>query len=240
MADILLRVIMLTGKINAETISTVDKYFGKEWGEGKPSVVFNDPEVTFPGKRFSIANKSDSLQSCVVMGLPAVKRDHEDYIPLRILVIALGGYFGSRLMSNIREEKGYTYGISASLIGRTDMSYISISSECDTKYTGLLIEEVKNEINRLIECKLDDAELDVVRANVLSDLVRTSDSPFSVAEYHITSICCDIPDDYFSRHIELIKNITPGKLQQMAEKYFIPEKLFISVAGDKNKLKKIC
>lgn len=232
--------IMLTGKINAETVSLVDKYFGKEWTTGDNVVKLNRTPASPSDVRLSVINKTDSLQSCVVMGIPAVERSHEDYIPLRILVIALGGYFGSRLMSNIREEKGYTYGISASLIGRADSSYIMISSESDTKYTWLLIDEVKKEIDKLKEFEIEEEELEIVKSNILSDLVKTSDSLFSIAEFHITAICCGIPDDYFKKHIELIKNITPEKLKQMAQKYFVQEKLFISVAGDKNKLKKLC
>lgn len=69
------------------------------------------------------------------MGMPTVLRSDADYIPLRILVTALGGYFGSRLMTNIREDKGYTYGISASLLGYRNNSFISISCQCDTSHT---------------------------------------------------------------------------------------------------------
>lgn len=230
--------IMLTGKINAETLSLVDKYFGKEWGSGKHSVKLNSPVISPSKGRLFISHKSGSLQSCVVMGIPAIERGHEDYIPLRILVIVLGGYFGSRLMTNIREEKGYTYGISASLIGRPDSAYIFISSESDTKYTGPLIREVKKEIDKLVKHQIGEEELEIVKSNILSDLVKTVDSPFSIAEFHITAICCGIPDDYFEKHIELIKNISPEKLRQTAEKYFVQDNLFILVAGDKNKLKK--
>ena len=232
--------IMLTGKINPETVSLVDKYFGKEWCKGRLPVELNCFPASPSGNRLSIVDKPGSLQSCLVMGIPAVERSHEDYIPLRILVIALGGYFGSRLMCNIREEKGYTYGISSSLIGRADSSYILVMSEADTKYTWLLIDEVRKEINKLVEFKIEDEELDTVKSNILSDLVKTVDSPFSIAEFHVTAICCGIADDYFEKHIEQIKNISPEKLKQIAEKYFVQENLFISIAGDKNKLKKIC
>lgn len=231
---------MLTGKINDGTVSMVDKYFGKEWDAGKIPVELNCPPALPSNGRLFIADKPGSLQSCVVMGIPAVERGHEDYIPLRILVTALGGYFGSRLMSNIREEKGYTYGISASLIGRADSSYILITSEADTKYTWLLIDEVRKEINKLLEFKIGGEELDTVKSNILSDLVKTVDSPFSIAEFHVTAICCGIADDYFTKHIEEVKNISAEKLKQIAEKYFVLDDLFISVAGDKNKLKKRC
>lgn len=227
---------ILSGIVTDEIINSIESHFGGKWGvDGSKSEIKTTP-LCHSELKSSVVDKPNSVQAGVVIGVDAVNRSHPDYIPLRILVTAFGGYFGSRLMTNIREDKGYTYGISAGLIGRKECSYILISSECDTKYTQLLIDEVKGEMQKLIDNPIDEDELSIVKSNMLSDLVKTVDSPFAIAEYNITSLCYGISNEYFEQQVEVIQNITAEELQVMAKKYFVEENIYISIAGDKNKL----
>lgn len=177
-------------------------------------------------------DKPGSLQSAVVLSLPAIPRNHPEYNPLRMTVTALGGYFGSRLMMNIREDKGYTYGISSALMGARDGSCITISAQCDNRYTLALIDEVKAELRRMVSDPLSAEELSRLKFNLASDLASTLDSPMAMMDYYELKRTVGIPDDYFYARQQTLATITPETVCEMAEKYLCPELLRISVAGD--------
>lgn len=176
--------------------------------------------------------KPGSLQSAVVMSIPAVPRSHPDYNALRMTVTALGGYFGSRLMMNIREDKGYTYGISASLLGAMEGSYISIAAQCDNRYTDALINEVRKELRRMAEEPLTDEELRKLKFNVASDLASTLDSPMTVMDYYELRRSVGIPEDYFYARQATVDNITKETICDLSRRYLDPDQLRISIAGD--------
>lgn len=180
----------------------------------------------------SIVKKAGSLQSAVVMSLPAVPRTHPDYNALRMTVTALGGYFGSRLMMNIREDKGYTYGISAALLGSREGGYITISAQCDNRYTYALIDEVKAELRRMADCPLSQDELERLRFNVASDLASTLDSPFTMMDYYEMMRTVGIPSDYFDARQSALASIDAAKVCELSRRYLDADSLRISVAGD--------
>ena len=180
----------------------------------------------------NIIRKTGSLQSAVVMSLPAIPRSHPDYNALRMTVTALGGYFGSRLMMNIREDKGYTYGISASLLGSAEGSYISIAAQCDNRYTEALIDEVRSELRRMAEEPLTDEELTKLKFNVASDLASTLDSPMTVMDYYELIRTVGIPEDYFYARQKTVDMITKDMICELSRRYLDPAQLRISIAGD--------
>lgn len=173
----------------------------------------------------------DSLQSAVAMAIPSIPRSHPDYNALRMAVTALGGYFGSRLMMNIREDKGYTYGISSALVGSKEGSYIQISAQCDNSYTEALIQEVKNELKLMADRSLGDEEMNRLRFNVYSDLASTLDSPFNIMDYYELQRTVGTPSDYFSQRLSAIRSLTPKRICMLSERYLDPSQLRIGVAG---------
>ena len=114
------------------------------------------------------------------MGLPVIGRENPDFFALKLLCTILGGYFGSRLMSNIREEKGYTYGISSSIAAMRYGSYLTISTQTGTEFTRPLIDEVFAEIDRLRNEPVPTDEFITVQNYLRGDMARTLDSPFSI------------------------------------------------------------
>lgn len=112
------------------------------------------------------------------MGLPVIGRENPDFFALKLLCTILGGYFGSRLMSNIREEKGYTYGISSSIAAMRYGSYLTISTQTGTEFTRPLIDEVFAEIDRLRNEPVPTDEFITVQNYLRGDMARTLDSPF--------------------------------------------------------------
>ncbi|MEE0979152.1 MAG: pitrilysin family protein [Muribaculaceae bacterium] len=174
----------------------------------------------------------DKDQTCVVMSFPSINRSHPDYNDLRITVMALGGYFGSRLMSNIREEKGYTYGINASLVGANELGYVTIECECDNSYVDSVIAETKKELSRLASEPMTDDELTTVKRIIKSSLANMLDSPFDTMGYYIGKQTIGFPDDYFHAQQRAMEGITPERIMEIASTYLNPEKMFLSTAGE--------
>lgn len=129
------------------------------------------------------------------MGMLSLDRNHPDYLKARVLVTLFGGYFGSRLMSNIREDKGYTYGISAAIMPYPGQGVLAVSAEAANEFVEPLIGEVYHEIDRLQNELASDGELSMVKNYMLGDMCRSYESAFSLADAWI--LCryraCRIP-----------------------------------------------
>ena len=228
-------IFVMSGKVGEKEIECIEKCFGVESVTNQPSEL-RSVERTPSTNRQIVVHKEGALQSAVYMMQEAVPRNHPDYINMRFLVTALGGYFGSRLMQNIREDKGYTYGINSMLIGRKSGSKVVIASECDNVYAEPLIEETRKEILRLQNELMCDEELEIVRNCMLSDLAKTLDSPFSMASCVSSNILYGTGEDYYNRQVRDIKNITAKKLLEVANEQLNVDEFYVSVAGDKKQL----
>lgn len=183
------------------------------------------------GRRRNIAF-SGTLQNAIVTGLPAVGRNHPDYNALRLTVMALGGYFGSRLMTNIREEKGLTYGISASLLGTHEGAYVKIAAQCDRANTETVLTEISNELKGLVTSPPQGDELKRLRMHAYTALARTLDTPDSIMGYYATRQLAGTPDDYFEAQKREIEALTSSRIADIASRYLMPEELRTVVAGE--------
>lgn len=228
--------VILSGKVEGQMFDVVNNCFGKTPVTGAPQQSATDsPSIKFKPDTV-VVDKPDALQSAVRMGMPTVLRSDADYIPLRILVTALGGYFGSRLMTNIREDKGYTYGISASLLGYRNNSFISISCQCDTSHTWQVAKEIKTEIEKLQNDTIPDDELRRLKSFMISDLARTLDTPFSIADYYASLHNNHISTDYFERQLATINSISASSLLDIAQRRLSSAEMLTVVAGNAKEL----
>lgn len=175
-----------------------------------------------------------SLQSAVRITIPAIPRSHPDYESLRAVVTALGGYFGSRLMKVIREEKGLTYGISAMLLGHHEGAFVTVASQCDNRYADQVIDGTLREIDRLASEPMDREELDTLRRYASSNIIATFDTPFTAIDYFITHRHTLTPPDYLERQQIAIASLTPEKIMDLAKRYLADAPKYISVAGSKS------
>lgn len=223
--------VYLAGKIDRAVESDVERMvrsIGEASGGEKVELVHHGFVAEAPGERR--VKLEGSLQSAVYMTFPAVARSHPDYTGLRFAVMALGGYFGSRLMSNIREDKGYTYGISANLLGYVDGSYVGISSEQDTSYTSAVVEETLKEIAAMTREPIGEEEMERVRSFALSQLAMVLDTVFDVASYRMMESTTSLPHDYFNRMQSTIREITPERVMELVARYLRPEEARIAIA----------
>ncbi|MDE6270434.1 MAG: insulinase family protein [Muribaculaceae bacterium] len=176
---------------------------------------------------------NESLQSAVDVVLPAVPRDHPDYLPLRLAVCALGGFFGSRLMQNIREDKGLTYGISASLLGMQEGGYVDISAQCAPTYTSALIDELRAELHRMSTEPLSGDELLRMRLYEQTRLAAMIDNAINAGDQYITQMVVGLPEGYFENTERITASITAEEIAAVSARYLRPEQMRIVIAGPK-------
>ncbi|NDW11951.1 insulinase family protein [Bacteroides sp. 214] len=227
--------VYISGKVTDEIIKRVEDAFGSmPFVSGHSlSEEPSSPLFTIKEKRI-FTEQPEALQSSVKLGLLSITRSHPDYLKLRVLVTILGGYFGSRLMSNIREEKGYTYGISAGQYFYPGTGIVVIATETDNDYVEPLIREVYAEIDRLQNDLVSKQELSVVKNYMLGDTCRSYESPFSLSDAWMFIQTTRLQADYFSSSVNAIKDVTPEELRDLACRYLCKESLKEVVVGKKS------
>ena len=224
----------LSGRISDDSIRRVETVFGEEpFGElsDKPSQIACTP-VSDARKRIFV-ERAGAMQSAVRLGMLTIDRNHPDYLKLRVLVTLLGGYFGSRLMSNIREKKGYTYGILSSLVAYPGQGSLVINAETANKHVESLIAEVYHEIDVLQKDLVSQTELSMVRNYMLGDMCRSCESAFSLADGWIFLQISGLGETYFTDAMQVVKEITPEEIRSLAVRYLRKEDLKEVVVGAK-------
>ncbi|MCD8292321.1 MAG: insulinase family protein [Prevotellaceae bacterium] len=224
----------LSGKVSEDCIDRVTSLFGAEpFGKGKEQP-FTNPclPVVSSAKRLFV-ERADALQCAVAMGLPFIDAHHPDYLKARVLVTLLGGYFGSRLMSNIREEKGYTYGINAAAVPAPGSCALVINAETAPEYVEPLIAEVYHEIDRLQTDLVSTEELAMVKNYMLGDLCRSYESALSLADAWIWIQTSGFDAGHFSRNLDAIKSVTSEEIRALAGRYLCKENIKEVVSGKK-------
>lgn len=223
--------IILSGRITDEVLQLVHRHFNiLSPGNTTPIVV---APIAPENQHTTIIHRPAALQSGLRMGMPVIGSEHPDYPLLTMLNLVLGGYFGSRLMTNIREEKGYTYGISSHIVSMRDGAYFTIVTETGTEYTRPLIDEVRSEMLQLCNTPIPLDELETARNYLQGRRARALDSPFSMSDYFVSSIISGTPLNYFNTEDEIIRTATADDLMRVARTYLHPDNLYIAIAGDK-------
>ena len=226
--------IYVSGKVGDDCVRRIEDLFGREaFGKG-----FQKPEktdfvpVSSVDKRIFV-EYADVMQSAVRMGMLSLERCHPDYLKARVMVTLFGGYFGSRLMSNIREEKGYTYGISAGIAPYPGQGILVINTETANEFVEPLVREVYHEIDRLQNDPVPEDELCMVKNYMLGEMCRSYESAFSLADAWMFVQVSGFGDTHFEDALNTIKNITPEEIRELAGRYLCKEKLKEVISGKK-------
>lgn len=170
-----------------------------------------------------------SLQSAVSMVAPMPGRDSEDYHMLRFTITALGGYFGSRLMQNIREKKGLTYGIDSSLLGMHEGAFINITAQFNADARTTVLEEIDAEIRNLAVNPPSGAELQQLKAHLGAALLKCVDGPGAVMETHFSPWKVGTPPDYYRRQQQALQSLNSDSISEMAAKYLVTANFLTAV-----------
>lgn len=219
-------VIFVAGKLPVQIIGLLNAHFGKMPLQ-KPGYLLSPVPVNpSPEKKWRIKNDEQAVQGAIRMASSFPNRHHPDFKKAVVLNNIFGGYFGSRLMSNIREEKGYTYGIYSYLQNHIQESAWMISTEAGLAYCEPLIEEVYKEMKLLRETPVSSNELKLVQNYMMGSLLGDLDGPFHIIAKWKNIILNGLGEDYFYSSVDAIKNSKPEELQALAQKYLQPENFY--------------
>ncbi len=177
--------------------------------------------------------KSGAVQNAIRIGRRLFNRKHPDYPKLTVLNTILGGYFGSRLMANIREDKGFTYGIHSGLVSLSDDGYFYIATEVGSEVCDAALKEIYFEVVQLQEHLVQEEELSLVKNYLLGSFQRSIDGPFALSERFKTVLLSGLNYDYFINYLDIVKNITSDDLLTLARKYLSPSEMTQISIGQK-------
>ncbi len=223
--------IVAAGNINNEVKSLINNKFSDKWNINfTDDFIIYKPQTT--KQKFNLIKKDDTVQAAMRIGKILFNRLHDDYQGMLVLNTIFGGYFGSRLMTNIREDKGYTYGISSSLVSLGDTGYLAISSEVGKNVCKNAINEVYNEIKILQNELVNKQELDLVKNYMLGQILRSFDGVFPTSDNFISLMINDLDFEYYNRLINKIKTIDSNEINKLAQKYLDKDSFIEVVAGD--------
>lgn len=223
--------ILISGKVDKEVIEQVNNHFGgNDWNKNidTKNIIH---KIEASDKKQHIITKEGAVQSALRIGKKLFNYSHEDYFGMSMLNKVLGGYFGSRLMTNIREDKGYTYGIGSILVSMRNEGYFVIASEVGADVCKEAIKEVYVEIDKLKKEKVSDEELNLVKNYVLGQMLRSFDGPFNLADSYRTIIENNMDFDFYDRYIETINSIKPVDIYNLANKYMDTDNFYEVIAG---------
>jgi zinc protease len=219
-------VIFVSGKVPASLQQQLNNTFGK-LSLSKPSFIVNDITVVpVAEKKYRIINDADGVQGAIRLARPFPNRHHPDFMKVMVLNTLFGGYFGSRLMSNIREDKGYTYGIHSYVQNHLQQTAWMISTEAGKDVSEATIEEVYKEMKLLREELVDEEELLLVRNYLIGTILGDLDGPFQIMGRWKNLILNNLDDKYFYDSVNTIKNISAEELRELAKKYLNPEAFY--------------
>jgi zinc protease len=215
--------VFVAGKPPADLAAQLNKSFG-----GLPFRQHSLPEIHFKPepatiKKYNIINDAAGVQGAIRIARPIFNRHHPDFAKLQVLNNIYGGFFGSRLMSNIREDKGYTYGIHSYLQNHLNDSAWLISTEAGRDVCEATIEEVYKEMAILRNEPIEKEELDLVRNYMIGSLLGDLDGPFQIIGRWKTYILNNLTEDFFYNSIQTVQTVTAEELQELAKKYLNPE-----------------
>jgi predicted Zn-dependent peptidase len=224
--------IILSGKIDDHTIKLLSESFGNH------DINTNGPIAEIqevPKYKPSILNLSgeNELQSAICIGRKLFNRKHPDFGGLYVLNTILGGYFGSRLMTNLREDKGYTYNIYSMLDALKYDGCFYVNTEVGTAFTQKAIDEIFFEFDQLIQNKVPEQELRVVKNYLKGAILRFLDGPFNQHDLVKTLKLNGLSFDYLTNLISLIEEIDAKEIQRIAARYLQKEDMSCIIVGQK-------
>lgn len=212
--------IVLAGQVDAGLLALADQFFStKSEDPHCERFDLSDPVLLPPYERKHFVIPS-AVQSTLRIGrvLP-MKWDSEEYAQFLVLNTILGGYFGSRLMSNIREEKGYTYGIYSQTQVYRGAILFYITADVAAEATNAAVDEVMKELRRLQDEPVGLEELERVRNVLMGDFIRSIDGTFEISERYRQMTATAITEQFSTNYIKAVQTTSPEQIQSLARCY---------------------
>jgi len=221
--------IQASGDVNEGVLSQIAKAFESIQLVDNEGVVFeNQPEI-MASKR--MIEKPNAVQSAIRIGKEMFNRTHPDYVKMQMVSTILGGYFGSRLMANIREDKGYTYGIGSAIVPLKNTGYFFLTTEVGNEVKDSALTEIYKEIKLLQDELISDQELKLVKNYVLGSFLKSVDGPFAQMDKYQLVKENELDYSYFDHYIQSVKELTKEEVKELANKHLQIDSLSELVVG---------
>jgi len=204
------------------------------WAKGAVPAI-NQPKVK-PQHVLDVTDRPGAAQSTLLVGLPVPDPTSPDAIPLAVTNALLGGSFGSRITSNIREQKGYTYSPRSEVSRRYHDAYWAESADVTTQYTGPSLKEIFGEIDRLAKEQPSDAELKGIQSYMSGLFVIQNSSRSALIGQLRYADFQGLGEDYLKTYVQKVNAVTPADVQKQTAEYIKPDQMTIVVIGDKAKI----
>jgi zinc protease len=214
----------------AEVKKAIAASFGG-WTKG-PAPVNNVPKVK-PQHVLDLTDRPGAAQSTLLLGMPVPDATSPDAIPLGVTNTLLGGSFGSRITSNIREQKGYTYSPSSQISRRYHDAYWAETADVTTQYTGASLKEIFAEADKLAKEPPADAELKGIQSYLSGLFVIQNSSRGALINQLRFVDLQGLGEDYLKTYVQKVNAVTPADVTKMTAAYIKPEQMTIVVVGDK-------
>ena len=220
-------IIFTAGKLPAGLFELLNKHLGKlSFGNNFQKPLHKVSSAKKPGEKFRITNDVNGVQGSIRIGREFPNRHHPDFQKAMVLNNIFGGYFGSRLMANIREDKGYTYGIHSYMQDHIQQSGWLVSTEAGKDVCEAAITEIYKEMKRLQDEPIGEEEMQLVRNYMMGTILGDLDGPFHIIARWKNYILNGLDGNYFYSAINTIRTVSPEELQQLAKKYLNPEEFY--------------
>ena len=215
-------ILFVAGKLPADIEQQLNTAFGDLPFHQRPPEEKTFIQTPAIEKKYNIINDANGVQAAIRIARPFPDRHHEDYPKIQVLNNIFGGFFGSRLMSNIREDKGYTYGIHSHIQNHIHESSWQISTEAGRDVSEATLAETYKEMERLCHETVSAEELDLVKNYMIGGLLGDLDGPFQIIARWKSYVLNQLPDTYFNKSIQTIRTVQPEEIQVLANKYLNP------------------
>jgi predicted Zn-dependent peptidase len=229
-----------SGRVDDEVLKLLNQHLGQNkkappLAPRPSSLISPNFKLQTPNSKLQTPNSKlphpGSLQTAIKIGRRTFNRRHPDFNGLFVLNTILGGYFGSRLMMNIREKKGFTYNIYSTLDAYLHDGCFYIATEVNPDKADATVKEIFSEMKKLRSKPVGDDELSMVRNYLLGMLLNGLDGPLNTSDVVRSLITEELSYDTFDALVGTIRHITPAQLQAIAERYLQPEDFWTVTAG---------
>lgn len=227
--------LILAGQVSERDVLLINSELGQLPTRTDSLVAFTgDLPIDDTNNRLPVlAEKPGSSQSSIRLGRRLFTRAHPDFFKMLVTNELLGGYFGSRLMRNIREEKGFTYGISSNMTSFRRAGYFLIGTDVNKENTQQTLDEIQKEIRILQTEPVLPDELETVKNFMAGEFVGSLNTSFEIADRYKVILLDDLPANFLTTYIQRVRSVTPDDILETATRYLAPGDLHEVVVGGK-------
>ncbi len=229
----------IAGRVRASELVPKLKHWFGEWKKSGTAAILPPSPSPTRTRQVHLVNRPGSVQTTILMGNIAIDRRHKDYVPMVVMNRILGGGAASRLFIKLREEKGYTYGAYSHFTALQYPGPWMAIGDMRTEATRGAMEEFGNEIARIREEEVPEAELEEIKRSVVSSFALSLERPRRLLVYAITRKLYDFPLEYWDTYPAKIMGVTAKDVLRVANTYLDPSTFQVVAVGNREAIEEV-